>query len=166
MAILSKRASILCSHASFSCRFASYLWESLNIASNCVFLCITLQFVSSQCSRSLVTAIQKQNGQNIIKIKISIFQRMYITPIHAHIILIHIYNLTNDICYHLEFLLENREFDSLNEGQSIWQKRLGRFTSRREFWSVRKVMWTMQKISARLERNMNLINEISRCVSE
>lgn len=54
--IFSSRVSIRASHTSTSFLFASYRWLSPSIASNCVFLCITFEFVSSQCSLSFVTA--------------------------------------------------------------------------------------------------------------
>lgn len=58
--ILSSRVSIRASQTSTSFLFASYRWLSPSMASNCVFLCITFEFVSSQCSRSFVTATRKK----------------------------------------------------------------------------------------------------------
>lgn len=54
--ILSSLVSIRASQTSTSFLFASYRWLSPSIMSNCVFLCMTFEFVSSQCSLSFVTA--------------------------------------------------------------------------------------------------------------
>lgn len=62
--ILSSRVSIRPSQTSTSVLFASYRWLSPNIASSCVFLCMTFEFVSSQCSLSLVTVTDEWYCEN------------------------------------------------------------------------------------------------------
>lgn len=80
--ILSSLVSILVSHASTSWRFASYLCESPSIASSWVFLCITFEFVSSQCSRSFVTETGKKEeiSNQLQRIKASVSE--YLRKLH------------------------------------------------------------------------------------